>query len=47
MNEADDKIVLNDMPGVYHVIYPTGWYIGDMIDPNQGGLAPRGEKVDK
>lgn len=47
MNEPKDKIVINDMPGVYHVIYPTGWFIGDMLDPNQGGLAPRGERVDK
>lgn len=47
MEEPKDKIVINDMPGVVHTIYPTGWFIGDMLDPNQGGLAPRGRKVDK
>lgn len=41
MNEPEDRIVLNDMPGVDHVVYPTGWFIGNMLDPRQGGLAPK------
>lgn len=45
MSEPEDRVVVNDMPGVYHVIYPTEWYIGDKLDPNQGGLAPKGERV--
>jgi hypothetical protein len=45
MKEPGDAIIIDDMPGVHHVVYPTGWYIGDKLDPNQGGLAPRGEKV--
>ena len=45
MEEPKDKIVLDDIPGVYHVVYPTGWFIGDKLDPNQGGLAPRKERV--
>jgi hypothetical protein len=40
-----DKIIPNDIPGVDHVIYPNGYYIGDKLDPNVGGLAPRGLKV--
>ena len=45
MEEPQDAIVLDDMPGVHHVVYPTGWYIGDRLNPNQGGLAPKGERV--
>jgi hypothetical protein len=45
MYEPEDKIILDDMPGVHHVVYPNGWYIGDKLDPNQGGLAPKGERV--
>lgn len=35
------------MPNVYHVLYPTGWFIGDKLDPNQGGLANKGSKVNE
>lgn len=45
MEEPKDRIIVLDNPDVYHVIYPTGWFIGDMLDPNQGGLAPRGESI--
>jgi hypothetical protein len=36
-----ETIILNDMPGVHHQIYPNGLYIGDKLDPNQGGYFPR------
>lgn len=29
---------------VHHVVYPEGYYVGDKLDPNQGGLFPRGNK---
>lgn len=32
-----DTIILNDMPGVHHQVYPNGWYVGDKLDPRQGG----------
>ena len=38
--EPSDKIVINDMPGVYHVVYPNGWYIGHLLDPNEGDPFP-------
>lgn len=47
MNEPSNKIILNDMPNVYHVLYPTGWFIGDKLDPNQGGLANKESKVNE
>lgn len=40
-----ETIIPNDIPGVHHQIYPNGLYIGDQLDPNQGGLAPKGLKV--
>jgi hypothetical protein len=43
--EPEDTIVINDMPKVYHAVYPTGWSIGHMLDPNEGGLAPKGDVV--
>ena len=45
MEEPQDALVIGDMPGVHPVVYPTWWYIGDKLDPNQGGFAPRGERV--
>ncbi len=42
-----ETIILNNTPGVHHQIYPQGLYIGDKLDPNQGGFAPRGLKVSK
>lgn len=43
-NEGAETLILNDMPGVHHQIYPNGLYVGDKLDPNQGGLAPRKQK---
>lgn len=36
-----EVIIPNDLPGVDHVIYPNGYYIGDKLDPNVGGYIPR------
>jgi hypothetical protein len=45
MEEPKDTILLDDMPGVHHAVYPTGWYIGDKLNPNEGGQAPKGESI--
>lgn len=32
-----ETIIPNDIPGVHHQIYPNGLYIGDKLNPNEGG----------